>query len=589
MFETIIMVDWSAANVPRVGRDSIWLCRREVEGETLVNPPTRQAAKTLLADWLTAAREKGRRVLLGFDFPFGYPAGFAARLGLSDPLWRAVWDEIASLIADGEDNRNNRFDVAEALNRRISGGGFPFWGCPAAPTRMHLHGKHHRRHDSDGLAERRLVDLYIPSAQPCWKLLGSGSVGGQALTGIPVARALRDDPRWRSEARVWPFETGLRDPNEAAIVLAEVYPSLWAVKPAPDETKDAAQVRAVARFLGDRDMAGELASLFAGDPGLAPAQRDQVEREEAWTLGVTAERQRPIAVAPNEESSHVASESPLRPRRRRGQGEVGEGSARAGGADLALLPPRNPPPHAPIPPSSTNRGGIGKGRLAPSPDPPVEGQGAGLRRSYTYIRDPAAISRRSLALVRAEANLARFPMRLRQVAARIAHAAGDISILDDLAWSKKAAVAGEAALAAGAPILVDSMMLAAGISRERLPAANRIICLLHDPAVAGLAAAQSTTRSAAAVELWRPHLDGAAVAIGNAPTALFRLLEILAEGVVRPALILGFPVGFVGAAEAKAALAGFGRAIEFITLHGRRGGSAIAAAAVNALVKPQRR
>ena len=202
---------------------------------------------------------------------------------------------------------------------------------------------------------------------------------------------------------------------------------------------------------------------------------------------------------------------------------------------------------------------------------------------YVYLRDPAAISRQSLEMVRAEAKLARFPVALRGVAGRLAHAAGDVSILDDLAWSKNAAAAGHAALAAGAPILVDSAMTAAGISRERLPAGNAVLCFLRDPAVSGIAAAQSTTRSAAAVELWRPHLGGAVVAIGNAPTALFRLLEILAEGVAHPALILGFPVGFVGAAEAKTALAAHGDGIEFITLHGRRGGSAIAAAAVNAL------
>ncbi|MGH7031890.1 MAG: cobalamin biosynthesis protein, partial [Stellaceae bacterium] len=197
MFDSFVIVDWSAANVPRVGRDSIWVCRRRGDEEALVNPPTRHAAKALIAEWLMAARARDQRVLLGFDFPFGYPAGFAARLGLGGPPWRAVWDEIASLVTDDENNRNNRFDVAEGLNRRVSGGAFPFWGCPAAPLRTDLHGKHHRRHDSDGLAERRLVDLYIPSAQPCWKLLGAGSVGGQALTGIPVARALRDDPRWR--------------------------------------------------------------------------------------------------------------------------------------------------------------------------------------------------------------------------------------------------------------------------------------------------------------------------------------------------------------------------------------------------------
>jgi hypothetical protein len=294
MFDSFVIVDWSAANLPRIGRDSIWICRRRGDHEALVNPPTRHAAKALIAEWLMAACAADERVLVGFDFPLGYPAGFAARLGLSGPPWRAVWDEIAGRITDDERNRNNRFDVADALNRRVSGGGFPFWGCPAAPVRTCLAGKHHRRHDSEGLAERRLVDLYIPSAQPCWKLLGTGSVGGQALTGIPVARALRDDPRWRRQTKVWPFETGLCARFEARIVIAEVYPSLWAVSPAPDEPKDRAQVRTVAHFLAERDRAEELSPLFIGDPGLTLEQRHRVETEEAWTLGVTAARQRRI-------------------------------------------------------------------------------------------------------------------------------------------------------------------------------------------------------------------------------------------------------------------------------------------------------
>jgi precorrin-8X/cobalt-precorrin-8 methylmutase len=200
-------------------------------------------------------------------------------------------------------------------------------------------------------------------------------------------------------------------------------------------------------------------------------------------------------------------------------------------------------------------------------------------QAYTYLRDPAEISRRSLVLIRKEADLTRFPRRLQPLALRLAHAAGDCTILGNLVWSKGALAAGRTALAAGAPILVDSMMVAAGITSEQ-PA---IICTLRDPQTQLQAAAQGTTRSAAAVELWRPNLAGAVVAIGNAPTALFRLLEMLASGAPKPALVLGFPVGFVGAAEAKAALAAFGHGLEFITLHGRRGGSSLAAAAVNAL------
>ncbi len=296
MFDTFVMVDWSAANAPRTGRDSIWICRLGANGESLVNPSTRRAARALLGDWLAEAWAKDERVLIGFDFPFGYPAGFAARLGLSGPPWRAVWDEIAGLIEDDERNLNNRFDVADILNRRVSGEPFPFWGCPLASERIHLGRKHHRSHDRHGLAERRLVDLHIPTAQPCWKLLGAGSVGGQALTGIPVARSLRDDPRWSKRTRVWPFETGLRPPADAAVVLAEVYPSLWAVSPAAGEPKDAAQVRSVARFFADRDRTGELGILFAGDVRLTREERHRVETEEAWTLGVTAARQRPIPV-----------------------------------------------------------------------------------------------------------------------------------------------------------------------------------------------------------------------------------------------------------------------------------------------------
>ena len=205
---------------------------------------------------------------------------------------------------------------------------------------------------------------------------------------------------------------------------------------------------------------------------------------------------------------------------------------------------------------------------------------------YTYLRDPAQISRRSAGLIRAEADLARFPRSLRPLALRLAQAAGDTAILDHLAWSRGAIGAGTRALAAGAPILTDATMVAAGISRERLPAANEVLCSLCDPAVGALARRRGGTRSAAAVELWRPYLAGAVVAIGNAPTALFRLLEIIAAEPAKPALILGFPVGFVGAAAAKRGLAEFGRGLAFVTVHGRRGGSALAAAAVNALAGP---
>ena len=297
MFDVFVMVDWSAANVPRTGRDSIWICWRDSAGEKLVNPATRHAAKAILADWLATAMSRNARVLMGFDFPFGYPAGFAARLGLSGQPWRAVWDEIARLVKDDDHNTNNRFDVAAELNERVSGGPFPFWGCPAASSRRCLGPKHHRRHERDGLAERRLIDEYMSGAQPCWKLLGAGSVGGQVLTGLPVVRALRDDPRWCEAARIWPFETGLAVEPGGKLVMAEVYPSLWEISPEAGEPKDAAQVRTVARYFAELDKIDALSGLFAGDPGLSREQRHCVEAEEAWTLGVTARAQVRLAAS----------------------------------------------------------------------------------------------------------------------------------------------------------------------------------------------------------------------------------------------------------------------------------------------------
>lgn len=202
---------------------------------------------------------------------------------------------------------------------------------------------------------------------------------------------------------------------------------------------------------------------------------------------------------------------------------------------------------------------------------------------FDYVRDPEEIYRRSFEAIRREVDVAALPDDMRPVALRLVHASGMPDVLDDLVFSATAAAAGRQALAAGAPVLVDTEMVAHGVTRSRLPAANRVICTLTDDAVVELAARHGTTRSAAAVDLWPPHLAGAVVAIGNAPTALFRLLELLGDGAPPPALILGFPVGFIGAAESKAALRDHARDVPFIAVAGRRGGSAMAAAAVNAL------
>jgi precorrin-8X/cobalt-precorrin-8 methylmutase len=200
-----------------------------------------------------------------------------------------------------------------------------------------------------------------------------------------------------------------------------------------------------------------------------------------------------------------------------------------------------------------------------------------------YERDGALIYQRSFAIIRAEADLSRIPADLEPVAVRMIHACGMTDLPGHLAWSDGAGTTARRALAGGAPVLCDTAMVAAGVIRARLPAANEIVCTLRDPRVREIADRLGSTRSAAAVELWREQLGGAVVAVGNAPTALFHLLEILAADAPRPAAVIGMPVGFVGAAESKAALAASPLGIPYLIVRGRRGGSALAAAAVNAL------
>ncbi|KJE20621.1 precorrin-8X methylmutase [Frankia torreyi] len=200
-----------------------------------------------------------------------------------------------------------------------------------------------------------------------------------------------------------------------------------------------------------------------------------------------------------------------------------------------------------------------------------------------YVRDGAEIYRRSFATIRAEARLDGLPVDVARVAVRMIHSCGMVDLVDDVAFSPGVVAAARAALLAGAPVLCDAQMVAAGVTRRRLPAGNDVLCLLGDPRVPGLAAELGTTRSAAAVDLWGERLAGAVVAIGNAPTALFRLLELVAAGAPRPAAVLGVPVGFIGAAESKQALADDPAGLEFLVVHGRRGGSAMAVAAVNAI------
>lgn len=200
---------------------------------------------------------------------------------------------------------------------------------------------------------------------------------------------------------------------------------------------------------------------------------------------------------------------------------------------------------------------------------------------YQYEKDGAAIYRRSFATIRAEADLAGLPDDVARVAVRMIHACGQVDLVADLGFSPDVVAVAREALHAGAPVLCDAEMVASGVTRRRLPKDNDVVCTLNDPRTPELAARLGTTRSAAALELWRERLEGAVVAVGNAPTALFHLLEMVAAGAPRPAAVLGIPVGFVGAAESKEALAGSD--LPYLVVRGRRGGSAMTAAAVNAI------
>jgi len=298
-YDSYIMVDWSARSSPSPPRpiaDAIWwaMARRE-RGELHLRPPvyerTRHAATAALAAALAAEADAGRRVLVGFDFPFGYPAGIAARI-CGSPSGLALWSWLAHEIADGPDNRSNRFEVAARINERFDGPG-PMWGRPAGWT---VPGVPTCRtgivFDVD-VPERRRVERAVRRAKPVWQLMYAGSVGSQVLLGLPALQRLRTDPRLAGRIAVWPFETGLARP-EAQIVLAEIYPSLLPPHPA-EPIKDAGQVRAIVEAYAARDAAGALAEAFCGPPGLAPDARREIEAEEAWILGVMTSNAAPPA------------------------------------------------------------------------------------------------------------------------------------------------------------------------------------------------------------------------------------------------------------------------------------------------------
>ncbi len=290
LFDAYLMVDWSAAARPRRGADAIWygLWTRsagKLRCTALENPSTRDEATAALGQRLARLLRAGRRVLVGFDFPFGYPAGTASALSLKQPPWRHMWQHLADQVEDGADNANNRFAVAETLNQTISGAARPFWGHPHGRRYRQLRATKPQPGAGMDLSERRLVERRVPAAKPVWQLNGNGSVGGQVLMGLPRVLAFTD-PRLATHSAVWPFETGLRHDPAPRIVFAEVYPSLFLPANLPGKPKDACQVAGACRHFAALDQAGTLVDQFAGDPSLTAEERRAVECEEAWILGV---------------------------------------------------------------------------------------------------------------------------------------------------------------------------------------------------------------------------------------------------------------------------------------------------------------
>lgn len=298
LFDAYIMVDWSAASKPVTGPNSIWIGVLAKDARfrmvfQAVNPDTRLKARKFLEDMIAKLHGRGDRVLLGFDFSLGYPAGTAEALGLDlseDPPWRAMHTHISSKMKERDDNSNPRFAVAAGMNYAISKGPFPFWGAPKRDQVKTLAGT--KGDFANGpLKEYRQTEDWLRQeklGQPksCWQLAYTGSVGSQSLTGIPIAKYLRDTV---PGTRIWPFETGFQalsenHLDEVQLVIAEIYPSAVKVKPEQGEVLDRAQVRAIAHHYCDLDKRGRLSGYFGAPKSLEEGNFEAIEAEEGWIL-----------------------------------------------------------------------------------------------------------------------------------------------------------------------------------------------------------------------------------------------------------------------------------------------------------------
>lgn len=278
LFDRYFAVDWSAANSPRKGKDSIWIADSAAES---INPPTRHEAMAILTDRLLASRAAGQRVMLGFDFVFGYPEGAAAAIAGSGD-WQALWAHLADAVVDSPNNTSNRFHVAAAINARLAAP--HYWGHPHQHRYDNLHPRRPAAYAS--IPERRRAEVLSRTAQPVWKLTGAGSVGSQAMLGIARLEALRHHPVLGPDIAIWPFETAFADALKRPIAFTEIYPSLFPLDDPSVTPKDRGQVETCVHRFAALDAAGELRSYLSGPTNLSTAERDIILREEGWIVGI---------------------------------------------------------------------------------------------------------------------------------------------------------------------------------------------------------------------------------------------------------------------------------------------------------------
>jgi hypothetical protein len=293
LFNAYVMVDWSAAAAPKTGKDSVWIgvMKRDIRFRLsfeAFNPPTRSQGEAKLREVLADLRRRSERALIGFDFPLGYPQGTAAALKLTPPDWRGLWTFLAANVVDKADNTNNRFAVAAKMNRLMTDEARPFWGAGQKDAQRWLSTTKPAEHGPDLPPPLRLAEQRAKGAKTVWQLMGAGSVGGQAIMGIPAVKRLADElgPR----ALVWPFQTGWPAPDAAALegveaLICEVYPALTPARAEPGEVPDRAQVRALCEHYARLDEQGRIGPAFEPPKGVALEDVAAVEAEEGWILG----------------------------------------------------------------------------------------------------------------------------------------------------------------------------------------------------------------------------------------------------------------------------------------------------------------